>query len=110
MPLYDVACSHCGHHEEVYRTFANYEDLPLCCGENMQRMVCAPMVMGDIEPYISQATGEIIHSRSRHREHLRDHCLIEVGNETKYLTPKPYTSPPGLKETLIKVANEKLRS
>lgn len=39
------------------------------------------MVMGDIEPYRSTITGEIIPSRSRHREHLRDHNCIEMGND-----------------------------
>jgi hypothetical protein len=75
----------------------------------MQRRVCAPMVMGDIQPYKSMVTGEMIQSRSSHREHLKRHHLNEIGNETKYLQPKPM-APPGLKEELIKVANEKLRS
>jgi hypothetical protein len=45
----------------------------------------APMVMGDITPYVSQVTGEVIEGRRQHREHLRAHNLTEVGNETKYL-------------------------
>lgn len=72
--------------------------------------VNAPMVMGDIAPYRSMVTGEIITSRSRHREHLRDHNCIEVGNETKYIQPRPMTPPPGLKQTLIEVAHQKFRS
>ena len=67
-----------------------------------------PMVMKDIAPYRSMVTGEEISSRSRHREHLRTHNCIEVGNETKYLKPKPITSPPGLKETIILATNEVL--
>lgn len=67
-------------------------------------------VMGDIEPYQSMVDGSIIGSRSVHREHLRAHGCIEVGNETKYLTQrKPLQSPPGLKQTLIDVANAKLK-
>lgn len=66
-------------------------------------------IMGDIQPYKSMVDGSIIGSRSVHREHLRAHGCIEVGNETKYLKPKPLQSPPGLKQTLIDVANEKLR-
>jgi hypothetical protein len=42
-------------------------------------------VMPDIDGYQSQVTGEWIGSRSRHREHLRDHGMIEIGNELKYL-------------------------
>lgn len=67
-------------------------------------------VMGDIQPYQSMIDGSIIGSRSVHREHLRAHGCIEVGNETKYLTQrKPLQSPPGLKQTLIDVANCKLK-
>lgn len=43
-------------------------------------------VIGDIEPYKSMVTGEMITSRSHHREHLRQHNCIEVGNEK--ITPR----------------------
>ena len=46
----------------------------------------APMVMPDIKGYQSMATGEWINSRSQHREHLKQHRLIEIGNER--ITPK----------------------
>lgn len=42
-------------------------------------------VMGDIKPYRSMVTGEMIMGRRQHREHLRQHHVIEVGNEK--LTP-----------------------
>lgn len=44
----------------------------------------APMIMGDIKPYQSMVTGEEITSRSKHREHLRQHGMVEVGNEVNY--------------------------
>jgi hypothetical protein len=68
-------------------------------------------VMGDIQPYRSMIDGSIITSRSKHREHLRAHGCIEVGNDNSVLKAqrKPLDSPKGLKETLIRVANEKLR-
>jgi hypothetical protein len=69
----------------------------------------AHMVMGDIQPYRSMVTGEIINSRSRHREHLRERGLVEVGNETKYVQPPQRKKlPPGLKQTIIDIANAKL--
>ena len=68
----------------------------------------SPMVMGDIQPYKSMVTGEMITSRSTHREHLKAHQLVEVGNETKYLKPKPKELPPGLKQRIIEIANSKL--
>lgn len=67
-------------------------------------------IMGDIDPYRSAIDGSIISSRSSHREHLRAHDCVEIGNDSSlYAKPKPIQSPPGLKETLIRVANEKLR-
>ena len=66
-------------------------------------------VIPDIQPYRSMVDGRMIQSRSAHREHLRAHGLVEVGNETKHLKSKSPAPPPGLKETLIRVAQEKLR-
>lgn len=65
-------------------------------------------IMGDIEPYRSMIDGSVISSRSRHREHLRAHGCVEVGNDSIVMNPKrkPLESPPGLKETLIRATNE----
>lgn len=40
-----------------------------------------PNIQPDISPYESIITGETITSRSHHREHLRAHNMVEVGNE-----------------------------
>ena len=66
-------------------------------------------VMPDIKPYKSMIDGSEITSRSRHREHLRAHNCFEIGNETKYLQPKPIKSPPGLKDSIIQATNEVLK-
>ena len=107
MPLYSARCPKCGVAQDYYAKVRDYEDTPECCGGKTERVICAPMVAGDIQPYRSMIDGRIINSRSEHRDHLRDHGCVEVGNEK--ITPKPMTPPPGLKETLIRVANEKLR-
>ena len=67
------------------------------------------LIMPDIKPYKSMIDGSEITSRSRHREHLRAHNCFEVGNETKYLQPKPIKSPPGLKDSIIQATNEVLK-
>lgn len=41
----------------------------------------APSVIGDIKPYKSTIDGSMIGSRSHHRQHLREHGCVEVGNE-----------------------------
>ena len=68
-------------------------------------------VMPDIQPYKSMIDGREITSRSRHREHLRAHGCIEIGNETKYINKEkgPMQSPEGLKRQIAEIANEKLR-
>jgi hypothetical protein len=40
-----------------------------------------PMVLRDIEPYRNVYNGERIRSRRHHRDFLRAHRLVEVGNE-----------------------------
>ena len=41
----------------------------------------APMVQSDIEGYVSQVDGSWIDSRSKHRAHLKQHRMIELGND-----------------------------
>lgn len=64
----------------------------------------APMVMPDIQPYQSMVDGSLISSRSRHREHLKQHGLIEVGNER--LKPGADLRKTGAKEALIRSLQE----
>ena len=66
-------------------------------------------VISDIEPYQSMKTGEMIQGRRQHREHLRQHGLIEIGNEVKHLKPYGARPLPGLKERIVEIAREKLR-
>lgn len=108
MPIYAMRCP-CGHTEDIVRTVARMnEELPEHCGEPMTRQIVAPMVSTDIPPYRSMVTGEMITSRSQHRAHLKQHGVIEVGNEK--IAPRKSTigNAPGLKETLIEVVNAKL--
>jgi hypothetical protein len=48
----------------------------------------APMVMSDIPGYISQVDGSWIDSRSKHRNHLKQHRMIELGNDVPKSHPK----------------------
>ena len=51
--------------------------------------VSAPMIIRDIAAYRSPVDNSIISSRSMHRDHIKAHDLIEVGNE-----PIGHTKPP----------------
>jgi hypothetical protein len=69
----------------------------------------APEIMPDIQPYQSMVTGEIITSRSKHRLHLKDHGMVEVGNDSslrKPYTGMPDAAPEQRKETLIREVNK----
>jgi len=57
-------------------------------------------IIPDIKPYKSMKTGEMITSRSHHKAHLKQHNLIEVGNEK--LEKKQRDVPTGLKQEIIK--------
>jgi hypothetical protein len=108
MPIYVLGCA-CGHREEIYRSIAEMnKDLPKHCGQIMTRRVVASMVAPDIQPYRSMCDGTMITSRSQHRAHLRQHGVIEIGNEKIPQRKSTLGAAPGLKETLIKVVNEKL--
>lgn len=64
--------------------------------------------MPDIQPYTSQITGELITSRSRHREHLKAHGYTEIGNDSVLTKPYqgiPDAAPQQRKEILIAQVN-----
>ena len=72
----------------------------------------APMVMSDIEGYVSQVDGTWIKSRSHHRAHLKEHRMIELGNDV----PKNHRkielsrkSNEARKRQIAEMAYEKLR-
>ena len=65
-------------------------------------------VLGDIQPYQSQITGEIIEGRRQHREHLRAHNCVEVGNDFDNRPQKAVVPNDGLKQRLIDVFNSKM--
>jgi len=48
--------------------------------QTQQRRI-APMVQSDIEGYISQVDGSWIDSKSKHRNHLKQHGMVEIGND-----------------------------
>lgn len=46
-------------------------------------------VIKDLEPHRNMQTGEIVSTRRRHREILRDYNLVEIGNEKMESRPNP---------------------
>ncbi len=77
--------------------------------EYIDESIPAPYVIGDIQPYKSMQTGEMITSRSHHRTHLRQHGLIEIGNEVKAAMTqhRPKDDREGRRRTIAEVLNAK---
>lgn len=84
---------------------AEYRDGDLVyLDESYQAPQKAHGVMPDIQPYQSMADGTWITSRSQHRAHLKQHGLIEVGNEIDAAMKKAAPKDNGnLRKTLIDV-------
>lgn len=106
MPIYPCKCEECGHYEEVVRAVAECRDLPEHCGAQMRRVYTPLPVMEDMKPYRSPLDGSIVSSRAEHRNHMRKHDVIEVGNE-KLTRPmqKPYDSG-NLKQDIARAIEE----
>lgn len=72
----------------------------------------APRVMSDIGGYISQVDGSWIDSRSKHRDHLKRHNMIELGNDVPTQQKEVTLSRKDeaqRKETIARQVYEKLR-
>lgn len=72
----------------------------------------APRVMSDIGGYISQVDGSWIDSRSKHRDHLKRHNMIELGNDVPLKQKDVVMSKKDeaqRKETIARQVYEKLR-
>jgi hypothetical protein len=92
-----VTCNHCKVAHEEYdpayyddrEKYLAYWNLPFEGPEAdeawKQKQEMTPketaMVMSDIDGYISQVDGSWIKSRSHHRSHLKQHRMIELGND-----------------------------
>lgn len=86
MPIYDIICKKCEKKDSVFRKIAEYNDLPECCGETMSRVISAPFVPQEFQPYRSMIDGRMITDRGEHRRHLKANGCTEIGNENP--TPK----------------------
>jgi hypothetical protein len=79
------------------KLFAEYENGvltyldPVYSAPNRSDTVKAPMVMRDIGEYTSPLDGSVITSRSAHRDHIRRHDVVEVGNDFVKTVEAPQT-------------------
>jgi len=64
-------------------------------------------VVRDTPAYRSMIDGSVIDGRKRHRDHLRAHNCIEVGNDTSHLKPRTQQKvDPSRKESLHRMLSD----
>lgn len=80
MPVYACKCE-CGHTEDVFRKIEDHGEWPDHCNTMMSRYITTTNVMADMKEYRSPLDGTVVRSRKHHRDHMRKHGVIEVGNE-----------------------------
>ena len=79
--IYEYKCQ-CGAEKVLSLSVKDHvNNIPCECGDTMSQVIYAPRIIVDIEPYRSIVTGERITGRAHHKEHLKEHNLIELGNE-----------------------------
>lgn len=105
MPIYRIACNVCGREDDIYRSIANMDDLPECCGITMHRRIMATMIAPDIAPYRSTIDGSMVESRAKHREHLKRNGCVEVGNDLPKPTNDIRYDPGNIKDDLRQVVH-----
>jgi hypothetical protein len=78
--------------------------LELIPKERYSREPVASYVMPDIAGYKSMKTGEWIAGRRQHRDHMKQHRLIEIGNEIKHHMAQktPTVDRAGIRRDLIR--------
>jgi hypothetical protein len=70
-----------------------------------ERRVSGPQIIRDIQPYRSIVTGEVVGGRRQHRDHLRAHDVVEVGNEP--IRPRARPPLPDVRPDIAQVMREK---
>lgn len=79
MPMYDYRCPDCTTHRVIFKKLEQFENREFChkCNAQMERMISAPMVIGDYQAYNCPITGALIDGKRQHRENLKRHgCRV----------------------------------
>lgn len=74
MPLYQTLCKHCKAQSQIWRKVDDRDKTPSCdtCGSaSVSRIISAPYIAPDIQPYVSPGSGRVINSRRQQDYDLR---------------------------------------
>ena len=71
MPVYATFCNECQREASIFRKIAERdENLPICCGTAVHRIIKPISVVADIQPYQSPTDGKWVDSRKQRKEDL----------------------------------------
>jgi len=79
MPTYTAQCSACQFRFAIYRKIDHRNDPANCekCQAPAYRVLDAPRIVADYEPYSCPITGKEIRGRRQHEENLKQHgCRV----------------------------------
>jgi len=108
MPTYEYRCADCGDFTR-YLPLARYNEEQHCpqCQLPARKMVSAPIVRGDIQPYQCPITGKAITSRRAHEENLLRHdCRVLERGERQEVEKRRKAEDDALANKLAETAAE----
>ena len=108
MPVYETICETCLKEKDIVRKVDDRHDTEECCGKKMRLMISTPNFNVDYTNYKSMQTGEQITSKKQHRDHLREHNLIEIGNEKPSTKKRDFLMDKSKKEGLKRELHQRL--
>ena len=79
MPIYDYECSACGSIVDVWAGIEETEKLH-CCGNWMRRLISAPNINPDFEPYMDENLGPdpiLVKSKQHRRQLMSERGLVD---------------------------------
>lgn len=76
MPLYTYECS-CGKSADEFRSVAERNNAPLCCGKPMQKQLGGHRVVPDVVPYFDDNLESYVKSKQHRKQLMREQGVYE---------------------------------
>jgi len=74
--LYEYECS-CGKRTEEFRSVAERNNAPFCCGKPMQKVLGGHRVVPDMEPYFDENLQSYVKSKQHRKQLMREQGVSE---------------------------------
>lgn len=77
MPLYSYQCPVCDDIRDEFRSVAQRNDAPECCGEKMKKLIGGYGVIDDVDPYYDDDLETYIKSKQHRRRVMKEKDVSE---------------------------------